>query len=121
MHPIGPRTGGHSTARENARSFAHWPHESDETVKLYASLAIQAARGGDDLYTTSLMTLADDLSPAERTRLVKARDAAIKSLHEYADWLEAGQSKMPDWQPMGETNYNYLLKHVLLLPSTRTM
>jgi uncharacterized protein (DUF885 family) len=85
-------------------------------VKLYASLAIQAARGGDDLYTASLMTLADELSPAERTRLVKARDTAIKSLHEYADWLDAGLGKMPDWQPMGEASYNYLLKHVLLLP-----
>jgi uncharacterized protein (DUF885 family) len=85
-------------------------------VKLYASLAIEAARGGDDLYTASLMTLADDLSPAERARLVKARDAAIKSLHEYADWLDAGLSKMPAWQPMGEASYNYLLKQVLLLP-----
>jgi len=85
-------------------------------VKLYASLAIEAARGGDDLYTASLMTLADDLSSAERTRLVKARDAAIKALHEYADWLDAGLNKMPDWQPMGEASYNYLLKRVLLLP-----
>ena len=85
-------------------------------VKLYASLAIQAARGGDDLYTASLMTLADKLSPAERTRLVKARDTALKSLHEYADWLDAGLGKMPDWQPMGAARYNYLLKHVLLLP-----
>jgi uncharacterized protein (DUF885 family) len=85
-------------------------------VKLYATLAIQAARGGDDLYTASLMTLADDLSPSERTRLVKARDSAIKSLHEYADWLDAGLTKMPDWQPMGEASYNYLLKQVLLLP-----
>ena len=33
-----------------------------QPVKLYAQLAIQAARGGDDLYTTSLMTLADELS-----------------------------------------------------------
>jgi uncharacterized protein (DUF885 family) len=85
-------------------------------VKLYASLAIQAAGGGDDLYTVSLMTLADDLSPAERGRLVKARDAAINSLHEYADWLNSGLSRTPDWQPMGEASYNYLLKHVLLLP-----
>ncbi|MFL6600406.1 MAG: DUF885 domain-containing protein [Steroidobacteraceae bacterium] len=85
-------------------------------VKLYASLAIQAARGGDDLYTASLMTLADDLSPAERKRLVKARDAAIKSLHEYADWLDSGLARMPDWQPMGEATYNYLLKRILLLP-----
>jgi uncharacterized protein (DUF885 family) len=87
-----------------------------QPVKLYASLAIQAARGGDDLYAVSLMTLADGLSAADREQLVKARDGAVKALHEYADWLDAGLSKMPDWQPMGEANYNYLLKHVLLLP-----
>jgi uncharacterized protein (DUF885 family) len=85
-------------------------------VKLYASLAIQSARQGDDLYTVSLMTLSDDLSESERTQFVKARDAAIKALHEYADWLDSGLNKMPDWQPMGEATYNYLLKHVLLLP-----
>jgi uncharacterized protein (DUF885 family) len=87
-----------------------------QPVKLYASLAIEAARGGDDLYTTSLMTLADQLSAAERRQLIKARDAALKSLHEFADWLDAGREAMPDWQPMGEAKYNYLLKHVLLLP-----
>ena len=38
-------------------------------VKLYASLAIEAVRGGDELYTVSLMTLADGMSPAERKRL----------------------------------------------------
>jgi len=85
-------------------------------VKLYAQLAIEAARGGDDLYTTSLMTLADELSPAERKRLVKARDNALKALHEFADWLEAGLARMPDWTPMGEEAYNHLLKHVKLLP-----
>jgi uncharacterized protein (DUF885 family) len=87
-----------------------------QPVKLYASLAIQAARGGDDLYTVSLMTLADGLSAAERGRLIKARDGAIKSLHAYADWLDAGLARMPDWQPMGEASYNDLLRHVLLLP-----
>jgi uncharacterized protein (DUF885 family) len=85
-------------------------------VKLYASLAIEAARSGDELYTVSLMSLADGLSAAERARLVKARDGAVSALHEYADWLEAGLGRMPDWQPMGESSYNYLLKHVLLLP-----
>ena len=85
-------------------------------VKLYASLAIEAVRGGDELYTVSLMTLADDLSAAERKQLVAARDAALGALHGYADWLASGLSKMPDWQPMGEVSYNYLLKHVLLLP-----
>jgi len=87
-----------------------------QPVKLYASLAIQAARGGDDLYTVSLMTLADDLSAAERKRLIMARDTAVNALHQYADWLDAGLSRMPEWQPMGEANYNYLLRRVLLLP-----
>jgi len=85
-------------------------------VKLYASLAIEAARSGDELYTVSLMTLADGLSTPERARLVKARDGALKALHEYADWLSQGLGQMTDWQPMGEQTYNYLLKHVLLLP-----
>jgi uncharacterized protein (DUF885 family) len=85
-------------------------------VKLYAALAIEAARGGDELYTVSLMTLADDLSGAERARLIKARDGALTALHQYADWLSSGLAAMPEWQPMGESEYNYLLKHVLLLP-----
>ena len=89
-------------------------------VKLYAKLAIDAARGGDDLYNTSLMTLADSLSPAERARLVSARDRAVRGLHEFADWLEKGMPTMPDWKPMGEVNYNYLLKNVLLLPLNAT-
>lgn len=87
-----------------------------QPVKLYASLAIEAARGGDELYTVSLMTLADDLPAAERARLVKARDGAVKALHDYADWLAAGLSKMPEWQPMGAASYDYLLRRVLLLP-----
>ena len=85
-------------------------------VRLYAQLAIDAARGGDDLYTTSLMTLADSLNAGERARLVGARDGAIRALHEYADWLDARKATMPGWKPMGEANYNYLLRKVLLLP-----
>jgi uncharacterized protein (DUF885 family) len=87
-----------------------------QPVKLYASLAMESVRGGDELYTVSLMTLADGLSAAERTRLLRARDGALKALHAYADWLEAGLSRMPEWQPMGEADYNYILRRVLLLP-----
>jgi uncharacterized protein (DUF885 family) len=87
-----------------------------QPVKLYASLAIDAARGGDELYTVSLMTLADKLSSTERRELVQARDGAVKALHDFADWLSAKTPQMPDWQPMGEAKYNYLLKSVLLLP-----
>jgi uncharacterized protein (DUF885 family) len=87
-----------------------------QPVKLYASLAIEAARGGDELYTVSLMTLADMLSSTERRELMQARDGAVKALHEFADWLNAKEPQMPAWQPMGEAKYNYLLKSVLLLP-----
>src|SRR5437773_5378623 len=87
-----------------------------QPVKLYAQLAIDAARYGDDLYTTSLMTLADSLDDLQRARLIRARDGAVKALHDFADWLEARSKTMPDWKPMGDTQYNYLLHRVLLLP-----
>ena len=89
-------------------------------VSLYASLAIDAARGGDDLYLVSLMVIADSLAPDDRARLVQARDAAIRELHGFADWLEQRRAGMPAWKPMGEANYNYLLHHVLLLPLDAT-
>jgi uncharacterized protein (DUF885 family) len=86
-------------------------------VKLYAQLAIDSARSIDSLYKDSMMTaLAKDLSPAERNDLVTASDAAIMAIHAYADWLEKRLPAMPSFAPMGESNYNYLLKHVYLLP-----
>lgn len=86
-------------------------------VKLYAQLAIDSARSIDSLFKDSMMSaLAKDLSPAEMSDLVAAREAAIKSIHSYADWLEKRLPSMPAFAPMGEANYNYLLKHVYLLP-----
>ncbi len=85
-------------------------------VRLYAQLAIDSSRSIDSLFKDSLMTIATGLSPAERDDLVKARDAAIASLHAYADWLEQKLPGMVAFSPMGEENYNYMLKHVYLLP-----
>ena len=85
-------------------------------VKLYARLAMESARSVDSLFTGSLMTLARDLPAAERDELVQARDAAIAALHNYADELEKRAPAMVDFAPMGEANYNYYLKHALLLP-----
>jgi uncharacterized protein (DUF885 family) len=86
-------------------------------VKIYAQLAIDSARSIDSLFKDSMMTvLAKDLSKAEMKELVTASDAAIKSIHAYADWLEKREPSMPAFAPMGEANYNYLLKHVYLLP-----
>jgi uncharacterized protein (DUF885 family) len=85
-------------------------------VKLYAHLAIQSARAIDPLLKDSLMSLDVDLAPNEHEELVKARDAAVIALHAYADELEKRVPKMVDFAPMGEANYNYYLKHILLLP-----
>jgi uncharacterized protein (DUF885 family) len=85
-------------------------------VKLYATLAIQSARSIDSLLNDSLMTLDVGLSPAEHDDLIKARDAAIAACHQFAGELENRLPKMADFAPMGEANYNYYLKHILLLP-----
>jgi uncharacterized protein (DUF885 family) len=85
-------------------------------VQLYAQLAIDSARSIDSLFNDSLMTLAKDLSPAERVELVKSRDAALASIHGFADYLEKRLPGMVPFKPMGEANYNYLLKNVYLLP-----
>ena len=85
-------------------------------VKLYANLAVESARSMDSLFGESLMTLAKDLSPAERKALVSSRDAALVSLRDFAGWLEGRLGQMADFSPMGEEKYNWLLKHVYLLP-----
>jgi uncharacterized protein (DUF885 family) len=90
-------------------------------VKLYAQLAIDSARSIDPLFKDSMMTaLARDLSPSEMNELVRVRDAAIQAIHAYADWLEKRLPTIPAFAPMGEANYNYLLKHVYLLPLDAT-
>jgi uncharacterized protein (DUF885 family) len=85
-------------------------------VKLYAQLAIQSARSIDPLLKDSLMALDVGLAPNEHEELIKARDAALAAAHSYADELEKRAPKMVAFAPMGEANYNYYLKHILLLP-----
>ena len=85
-------------------------------VRLYAELAIQSARAIDPLFTESLVPITRELPPNEASAFAAARDAAIKSLHDYADWLEKQLPSMKAWEPMGEANYNYMLHHLLLLP-----
>ncbi len=91
-------------------------HNLKNPVRLYAQLAIDSARSIDPLFSSSLMTIAGDLSPEERNSLDAAREEAVASLHGFADWLEKDLPKMTSWKPMGEANYNYMLRHILLLP-----
>src|SRR3954471_24750179 len=85
-------------------------------VRLYAQLAIDSARSIDPLFSTSLMTIAGDLSADERTSLDAAREEAIDSINGFADWLGKRLPQLTAWKPMGEANYNYMLRHILLLP-----
>jgi uncharacterized protein (DUF885 family) len=85
-------------------------------VKLYAQLAIQSGRSIDPLFRESMSALIKDLSDSERSDFERARDEALNAIHGFADRLEAHLPQMIDFAPMGETNYNYYLKHVLLLP-----
>jgi uncharacterized protein (DUF885 family) len=87
-----------------------------DAVKLYARFAIESARAIDPLLNSSLMTLDSGLSPDEHEDLIKSRDTALAALHRYADELERRVPKLAEFTPMGRANYNYYLKHVLLLP-----
>jgi uncharacterized protein (DUF885 family) len=89
-------------------------------VKLYAQLAIASARKIDPLFKDSLGTLAKDLSDAERADFEAARDTALAAVHAFANRLEKRIPQMPDFTPIGEANYNYYLKNVLLLPLNAT-
>ena len=107
-----------ATARLKQMPFVieHGKQNLNKPVRLYAQLAIDSARSIDSLFTDSLMLLAKDLPPAEKNDLIKARDAAIASIHGFADFLQQRLPGMVPFKPMGEENYNYLLKNVYLLP-----
>ena len=85
-------------------------------VRLYSELAIDSARSIDSLFTDSLMTITGDLSAGEKAELVKARDEAIVAIHGFADYLEKRLQGMVPFKPMGQDDYNYLLKNIYLLP-----
>lgn len=85
-------------------------------VRLYAQLAIDAARSIDGLFTQSLAPLASGLPDGDRAALFAARDSALQAVHAFADWLEQRLPTMVPFRPMGEANYNYLLRRVYLLP-----
>lgn len=105
-----------SRLRQMPAMLASGEKNLQKPVKLYARLAIDSARSIDPLFNDSMMTLARDLAPGERDALVKARDEALAAIHSFADRLEKRLPKMIDFAPMGVANYNYYLKHVLLLP-----
>jgi uncharacterized protein (DUF885 family) len=106
--------------RQMPAMLAEGERNLQKPVKLFAELAIASARAIDPLFQESLMTLARDLPSNERDDLVKAREAALAAIHGFADRLEKRLPSMVAFTPMGTANYNYYLKHVLLLPMDAT-
>jgi uncharacterized protein (DUF885 family) len=90
-------------------------HNLTAPVRLYAELAIDSARSIDALFD-SVDTLAGPLSDAEKHQLVAAKQNATRAMHDYADWLSARLHDMKPWKPMGTANYEFMLRHILLLP-----
>ncbi len=88
-----------------------------EPVRLYAELAIDSARSIDSLFDT-VDTLSGPLSPSEKEELGRAKKDAKDALHDYADWLESRLKTMKPWKPMGKERYEFMLRHLLLLPFT---
>jgi len=84
-------------------------------VRLYAQLAIDSARSIDSLFDT-VDTIAAGFTPAEKASFVTAKKDAAKAMHEYADWLEQKLPSMQPFRAMGETDYNFMLHRILLLP-----
>ena len=107
-----------ATARMKAMPtmIAQGERNLHKPVKLYAQLAIQSARSIDPLFKESMNPLIKELSDSERSDFEKARDEALSAIHGFADHLEKRLPQMIDFAPMGEANYNYYLKHILLLP-----
>jgi uncharacterized protein (DUF885 family) len=83
---------------------------------LYGRFAIESARSMDSLFGESLMTLATDLPPGERAALVAARDQALAALRAFTTWLEPRLLGRPEFVAMGPEKYDWMLRHVYLLP-----
>src|SRR5260370_42270305 len=87
-----------------------------QPVRLYSEFAIQSARSIDPLLNDSLMTLAADMTPAERDALIAAKTNALRAIHGYADSLEERLPSMAAWKPLGLQNHQVKPQRNLLLP-----
>jgi uncharacterized protein (DUF885 family) len=83
---------------------------------LYSRLAMDSARSMGSLFGPSLETLLADSAPAERAAFESARDGALRSLAEFAAWLEKRLPQLPEFVAMGPEKYDWMLRHVYLLP-----
>ena len=90
-----------------------------DVVREFAVVASQDVAGGDALYTESLAALAIGIPARDKRALFAARDDALSALHEFKHWVDR---MTPSWHAggfaVGEAQYDFYLRRVLLLPYT---
>ena len=88
-------------------------------VREFAEVASEDIASGDALFTQSLLALTPGISSSDKKALFAARDDALSALHAFRKWIDANKSA---WHSggfaVGETQYDFLLRRVLLLPYT---
>ncbi len=88
-----------------------------QPVREFAEIASEDIRDGDSLYTTSLDTIAANVSPATRQQLSQAQTVCLNALHAYRAWLDAHMSGFrAGGFAVGRKQYDWYLRRVLLLP-----
>jgi uncharacterized protein (DUF885 family) len=88
-----------------------------DTVREFAQIASDDIRDGQGIFTTSLNEVARDTSPATRAELRSAQSVALTGLNAYRAWLDSHMAGFhAGGFAVGEQQYNWYLKRVLLLP-----
>jgi len=88
-------------------------------VREFAEVASEDIASGDALFTQSLLALTPGISSGDRVALFAARDDALAALHDFRRWVDANKTS---WHSggfaVGASQYDFLLRRVLLLPYT---
>jgi uncharacterized protein (DUF885 family) len=88
-----------------------------DTVREFAQIASDDIRDGQGIFTTSLNEVARDTSPATRADLRSAQSVALAGLNAYRAWLDSHMAGFhAGGFAVGEQQYDWYLKRVLLLP-----
>lgn len=88
-----------------------------DTVREFAQIASDDIRDGQGIFTTSLNEVARDTSPATRAQLRSAQTVALTGLNAYRAWLDSHMASFhAGGFAVGEQQYNWYLRRVLLLP-----
>ena len=88
-----------------------------DTVREFAQIASDDIRDGQGIFTTSLNEVARDTPAGTRADLRSAQTVALAGLNGYRAWLDSHMASFhAGGFAVGEQQYNWYLRRVLLLP-----